>query len=88
MKAKKMGDGHSGAVKSPAKVAKTSEDIRKPLGTIPETKVEGCEIDKQVEESHDYNQPSSKYHIAETSLSYNHIFNSTLSSFTPLKPTP
>lgn len=43
-----MGDGHSWAVKSPAKVAKTFEDIRNPLGTIPETKVEGCETAKQV----------------------------------------
>lgn len=88
MKSRKMGDGPFGTVKSLAKVAKTSEVMKKSLGTIPKTEVEGFETAKHVEESFAHKQPSGKYPIVETYFSSNHIVNSTSSSFTPLQHIP
>lgn len=84
---KEVGDGPSRTVKSPTKVVKTLATMRRPLGTILEAKDEGFENAKKDEESPTQNQPYGNSSIDETSLPSDQVVN-TLSSSTPLQPTP
>lgn len=83
-----MGDGPSRTVKSPAKGAKTSEVVKMPLGTIVEAKGKGSKNAKIIEVSPSHKQTYGKSLISKTSLSSNHVVNSTSSSFSPRKPNP
>lgn len=67
-KSNKMGDGPSGTVNSPVKMAKTSRALKMSLGTIPEAEGTCFRSVKQAKVPPAQKQPSDKSPMIETSL--------------------